>query len=139
MKFAGPMAHWRARSWVWLFGCRVEPPPTPSRRASGPPMSIPKPWHGFLGGPFCDFFSLRFWASFWIRFGFVLGSSWRPFGRSNRAKLGPECVLKRSFFEKIDVHKIIVKPMEKPRLLTPRRGPRSTQDRSKAAPRGIKK
>ena len=45
-------------------------------------------------------------------FGFILGASWvrfgLPFGRSNRVKLGPGCILNCSFFENVDFVKIVV-------------------------------
>ena len=107
-KFAGPTAQWRARSWVWVFGTSIDPPPTPSRRASGPKSVIPRTTCGALGGPFFDYLFASILDSIlessWVRFGLVLGASWEPFGSPNRVKLGQKCILSSHFFENADFH-----------------------------------
>ena len=116
----------------------VDPPPYPPGGASGPRMSTFKACFGALGRPFFDHFFTSILSSildsFWIRFGVVLGSFWTSFGSPNRAKLGPKCVLSRLFFENVDFHETIVKPMRKP-LFWPQDGPkiasRPIQDGSK--------
>ena len=90
----------------WSRGCLLDPPPTPPSGHLGPRMCTVKTRTGALGGPFFDHFFTSILSSildsFWIRFGLVLGSSWPPFGRPNRVKLGPKCVFKLSLFENVD-------------------------------------
>ena len=91
-----------------VFGCLLDPPPTPPRGHLGPKSVEANVWHGALGGPFFDhcFASIldSIWDSFWVRFGLVLGSFWRPFGDPDRVKLDPKCILNRHFFENADFH-----------------------------------
>ena len=70
------------------------PPPTPSRRASVPRMSIVNACRGPLGGPFFYHFFASILSSildsFWFHFGVVLGSFWWSLGDPNRAKFDPK-------------------------------------------------
>ena len=93
-------------------------PPYPPGGASGPKNVRAKAWRGALGGQFFDHFFVSILSSildsFWIRFGVVLGSFWRPFGKPNRVKLGPKRVLSRHFFENVDFSRNAVSPRREP-------------------------
>ena len=96
-------------------------------------MSTLKACHGALGCPFFDHFFVSILDSIldssWVRFGLVLGAFWDPFGSPNRVKLGQKCVLKRSFFENVDFHETLEKPM--------RNGLKCSQDEAKIASRPV--
>jgi len=74
------MAHWHARSRVWVCGSRIESPPTPSVSKWGRACATPKPDMEAWAVHLSIIVSLRFEARFGPRFGFVLGSSRAPFG-----------------------------------------------------------
>ena len=78
-------------------------------------MSTVNACHGALGRPFVDHFFASILASIldssWVDFGLVLGAFWDPVGSPNRVKLGQKSILKRSFFENVDVHETSAKPM----------------------------
>ena len=118
----------------WSLGCLVDPP-LPPQWAPGV-AHVHRQCLSRSPGP--SIFRSFFRFDFELDFGLVLGPSWArlglPFGRSNRVKLGPRCILNCSFFENVDFSKIILKPTEKP-LFDPQArskiDPRSLQDRSK--------
>ena len=130
------MAHGRARSRVWVFGCSIDPPPTPSRRASGSRMSTAKASCGALGGPFFDhFFALilnSILDSFWIRFGLVLVAFWEV----KSGHVGTKMRLEALFFRKCRFSKKWCKTNGFFHLFDPQTrskiDPRSLQDRSKS-------
>ena len=121
-KFAGPTAHWRARSQasgllvVWLIS------PYPPSGHLGPRMSIAKTCHGALGRPLFDnlFASIlsSILDSFCVRLGLVLGSFWRSIGSPNRAKLDQKLllllVLSDRFFDNVEFSRNAVSPRREP-------------------------
>ena len=117
-KFAGRKSSGVLDLKYGYFNPSILPPPTPSRRASGPRMCTANVCHGALGGPFFDHFFASILDSIldssWVRFGLVLGTSWDPLGSPNRVKLGQKCVLNRHLFENGDVQEILENARRKP-------------------------
>jgi len=77
--FAGPMAQWRARSQVLVFGLIWLISPYPPSGHLGSKSVRVNAWHGALGRPFFDHFLGSILDSIldssWVRFGLVLGTS----------------------------------------------------------------
>ena len=136
-KFAGPMAHWRARSsasglWlIWLM------PPKPPRRAI---------WAAHVHSQCLAWSSGRsifrsfFRFDFELNFGLVLGPFWdrlglllAPFWEPKSGQVGPKMRLEAIFFRKRRCSRNIGKTNAKTTFLTPR----CAQDRLKTDSRRV--
>ena len=102
--FAGPTAHWRARSSVLVFGISIESPPKPPRRASGAQMCECQNYSWSPGRSiFRSFFRFDFGLNFglvfdpfWTRLGLLLTPIWAP----QSGQVGPKMHLESSFVRK---------------------------------------
>ena len=139
-KFAGPMAHWRARSRVLVLRSCFLNPPLPPQWASGAQMCDCQNYLSTCGRSiFRSFFRFDFGldfglvlAPFWARLGRLLG----PFLELKSGQVGPKIHLEAVFVQKSRCSRNIGKRKARATFLTPRwaqdgpkTGPRRVQER----------